>query len=83
VFERLRAERPEWYEIFRLRFGFRGEAAPYAEIAARLAVPETEVANALHHAKHRFRELLEQETRPAVASPEDLETELRFFHSIF
>lgn len=83
VLERLRSERPDWSEIFRLRFGFKGEAASYGQIAEKLGMAETDVANALHRAKQRFRELLKEEIRPSVSSPEERETELRFFHSIF
>ncbi len=88
VWERFReecraGERTKWIEAMCLRFPHESEPASYAEIARRLSVSEEAVTNLLHRGKRRLRELLEEEVRQTVASPEDLESELARFGRIF
>jgi RNA polymerase sigma-70 factor (ECF subfamily) len=53
------------------------EAAPYGEIAARLAMSEGAIKVAVHRLRHRYRTLLREEIAHTVSSPEMVEEELR------
>jgi RNA polymerase sigma factor (sigma-70 family) len=52
-------------------------SAPYAEIAARLAMSEGAVKVAVHRLRQRYRELLRAEIAHTVASPAEVEDEIR------
>ena len=62
------------------RTGGRGE--PYADIAAQLGMTEGAVKVAVHRARKRYRELLEEEIAHTVASPADIEDERRYLLEI-
>ncbi|AHF93461.1 RNA polymerase sigma-70 factor [Opitutaceae bacterium TAV5] len=56
----------------------RGEAAPFAEIAARLGTSEAAARVAAHRLRQRYRQLLRDEIAQTVARPEDADDELRY-----
>lgn len=76
VQERLRAERPEDADLLAF-VGGRGEARPYAEIAAVRGSTEGAVKVAVHRLRARFRETLRAEIRETVAEESDVDDELR------
>ena len=53
------------------------EAAPYAELAARLKTTEGAIKVAIHRLRQRYRELLRDEIAQTVASPEEVDEEIR------
>jgi hypothetical protein len=58
------------------------EAAPvYAAIAVELGMSETAVRVAVHRMRQRYRELLREEIRYTVETPEDVDDELRTLRS--
>ena len=52
-------------------------SVPYAEIAARLGITEGAVKVAVHRLRQRYRELLRAEIADTVASPAEIEDEIR------
>jgi hypothetical protein len=52
-------------------------APPYAEIAARLKLTEAAVKMAVHRLRGRYREMLRAEIAETVASPAEIEEEIR------
>ncbi len=58
-------------------------ALPYAEIAARLKLTEGAVRMAMHRVRARYREILREEIANTVASPEEVEEEIRHLFSAF
>jgi RNA polymerase sigma-70 factor (ECF subfamily) len=58
-------------------------ASPYAEIAARLNLTEAAVKMAVHRLRARYREILRAEIADTVASPEEVEEEIRQLFSAF
>jgi len=58
-------------------------ALPYAEIAARLNLSEAAVKMAVHRLRSRYREILRAEIAETVASPAEIEEELRHLFSAF
>lgn len=52
-------------------------SVPYAEIAIRLRTSEGAVKTAVHRLRHRYRELLRAEIADTVASPDQIEDEIR------
>lgn len=67
--------RPQWFEVFRLRFGLAG--GEYSEIARKLGITESDVTNYLHRARERFRELLVEELGQGVSTQAALADEIR------
>jgi DNA-directed RNA polymerase specialized sigma24 family protein len=62
----------------------RGESAlPYAEIATRLNLTEAAVKMAVHRMRARYREILRAEIAHTVASPGEVEEEVRHLFSAF
>lgn len=57
------------------------DARGYGEIAARLQMRPGTVAVAVHRLRHRYRELVREEIARTVASPADLDSELRHFYA--
>ena len=67
-------------ELFEaLRFSLMGErsAVPYAELASKLAMSEGAVKVAVHRLRQRYRTLLRKLIAETVATPEEVEAELR------
>ena len=50
----------------------------YTDLAATLGVPETAVKKQLHTMRQRYRSLLRNEVAHTVASPADVEDEIRY-----
>jgi len=69
-----------YFEVFRF-YCLEPEEEPssptYREVAAKLALPETDVANYLHYARTEVQRLLRERIRDYVASDDDVERELR------
>ena len=60
-----------------LKFCLTGEKNAYAEVGARLAMSEGAVKVAVHRLRERYRALLRAEIAETVATPEEIEDELR------
>ncbi len=67
-----------------LRFCLTGErsAVPYADLAAKLQVSEANVKVLVHRLRQRYRELLRAEVANTVATPEDVEEEIRALFAV-
>jgi len=57
-------------------------AQPYAELAVGLGVTEGTVKSAVHRLRQRYRDLLRHEIAQTVASPGDVDEELRHFFAM-
>jgi RNA polymerase sigma factor (sigma-70 family) len=82
VLDRLRAEyaAPDKAKLFTaLKFTLTGESktTAYIEIAAGLGMSEGAIKVAVHRLRQRYRELLRDEVAQTVASPGDVDEELR------
>jgi len=82
AFERTRREveagaRPELAAALLPHLGGAGDARPYAEIAAHLAMSEGAVKVAAHRLRARHGEIIRAEVRDTVATDADVEDELR------
>jgi RNA polymerase sigma-70 factor (ECF subfamily) len=62
-----------------LRFAIVGgrEAQPYAELAGKLGMSEVAVRVAVHRLRGRYREMIRQEIAQTVATPAEVEEEIR------
>jgi len=85
--ERLRDEhaasgRAEWFEALAPCLGGRVAEAPHAGLAARLKMSEPAVRVAIHRLRKRYRELLREEVAQTVASPDDIDDELRHLMAV-
>lgn len=58
-------------------------ALPYAEIAAQLKLSEAAVKMAIHRLRGRYREILRAEIADTVATPAEVEDEIRHLFSTF
>lgn len=56
--------------------------ASYAEVATRLGLSESAVKSGIHRMRQRYAELVREEIAETVASPEDVEAEIRHLLSI-
>lgn len=69
-----------YFDVFRfycIEPGDEPTAPTYREIAARLGIQETDVANYLHYCRTEVQQLLRERIRDYVASDEEVEGELR------
>ena len=88
VFHRLRDEysRDGKTALFdQLKFCLTGQrsAIPYAELASRLNEPENTLKTHVHRLRQRYRVLLREEVAQIVASPSEIDEELRsLFHAL-
>lgn len=57
------------------------ESASYAQVAAELAMTEGAVKAAVHRLRRRYRQLLREEIAQTVASPEEVDDEIRYLQS--
>ena len=57
------------------------QSAPYAEVAAELGMTEGALKVAVHRLRRRYRELLRDEIAQTVASPEEIDEEIRYLLS--
>ena len=58
-------------------------ALPYAEIGTRLNMTEAAVKMAVQRLRARYREMLREEIAKTLASPDDIEDELRHLFAVF
>jgi len=82
VYQRLQREyeRDDKAALFdELKFCLTGtrSSVPHASLAARLNMPENTVKTTVHRLRQRYRELLRAEVAHTVASPSEVEEELR------
>lgn len=82
VLARLRAEyvrqRKGWlFEELKSTLTGERSSVPYADIGARLNLSEGAVKVSVHRLRQRYRELLREEIAHTVASPDEIEDELR------
>ena len=81
--EYLTSGRAKLFEYLRSCLAKDESALPYAEIAARLNLTEAAVKMAIHRLRARYREILRAEIADTVASPEEIEEEIRHLFSTF
>jgi RNA polymerase sigma-70 factor (ECF subfamily) len=82
VLTRLRQEfaadgRAEQFEQFKTVLWGEKDSPPYAELAARLGMTEGALKVAVHRLRKRYREVLRAEVANTVASPDEVDDELR------
>ncbi len=65
------------FEALKIYLGGRDSSVPYREIAQQLGTTEGAVKVAVHRLRQRCRECLRREIAQTVASPEDIDEELR------
>ena len=58
-------------------------ALPYAEVAAQLNLTEAAVKMAIHRLRARYREILHEEITDTVATPAEVEEEIRHLFATF
>ena len=71
----------ELFEQLKITLTEASRSVPYAEIATRLAMSEGAVKVAVHRLRQRYRELLRAEIADTVASPAEVEEEIRALFS--
>ena len=57
-------------------------AQPYATLASRLKMTEGSVKVAVHRLRQRYRQLLREEIANTVASPEEIDEEMRHLFAV-
>jgi RNA polymerase sigma-70 factor (ECF subfamily) len=75
--------RAKLFELLRSCLAKDESALPYAEIAARLGLTEAAVKMAVQRLRARYREILRAEIADTVASPDEVEEEIRHLFSAF
>jgi RNA polymerase sigma-70 factor (ECF subfamily) len=75
--------RARLFESLRGCIGKAPDAQPYAQIAQELGLTEAAVKTAVHRLRLRYREILRGEIAKTVATPEEVETELRHLFATF
>jgi RNA polymerase sigma factor (sigma-70 family) len=75
--------RAKLFELLRGCLAKDESALPYAEIATRLNLTEAAVKMTVQRLRARYREILRAEIADTVASPEEIEEEIRHLFSIF
>lgn len=85
--ERLRAEhaaagRADWFEALVPCLGGRIAEAPQAGVAARLGLSEPALRVAVHRLRRRYRDMLREEVAQTVASPGEIDDELRHLMAV-
>ena len=58
------------------------QAQPYAALAAQLGMTEGAVKVAVHRLRQRYRQLLREEIAHTVASPDEVNEEMRHFFTV-
>lgn len=80
--EHVREGKQEAFEALKGALTGSGKAAPYAEAARRLGLTEGAVKVAVHRLRARYRELLRAEIAQTVASPDQVEDEIRHLFNV-
>ena len=83
VYRRLAEEhrqlgKADLFDVLRTTLAGPGNAAPYAELAARLGMNEGAVKVAVHRLRQRYRALLRETIAETVGSQAEVEEELRY-----
>lgn len=87
VLQRLREEhqaesKTELFEALKPCLVGERQAQPYAELAAKLGLTEGAIKVTVHRLRQRYRQLLRDEIANTVASPEEVDEELRYLSSV-
>ena len=82
VFETLRDEyrrsgKEKQFEILKIYITAHSSRIPYAEVGGTLNMTENAVSVAVHRLRRRYREMLRWEIAQTVATPEDVDDEIR------
>jgi RNA polymerase sigma factor (sigma-70 family) len=72
-----RAGKQAWMEAMRPALATDRDALDYAGLAQRLGMTETAARMAVHRLRQRYRQLIRAEVAGTVASPEEVEAEMR------
>jgi RNA polymerase sigma factor (sigma-70 family) len=72
------ADQQERFELLKPSLAMEQHAPSGADIAARLGLSESAVYSAVHRLRQRYGELLREEIAHTVASPHEIEEELRY-----
>ncbi len=83
VLARLAAEEPADFEHLKPYLTAGGGAIPYAEVAGKLDMTEGAVKVAVHRLRKRYRQLLREEIAHTVASPAEVDEEIRHLFAAF
>lgn len=75
--------RARLFELLRGCLAKDESALPYSEIAGRLTLTDAAVKMAVHRLRARYREILQSEIAQTVASPAEVEEEIRHLFSVF
>lgn len=71
------AGKPDLFLALRFTIAGDRQAVPYRELATTLTMTEPAIRVAVHRLRRRYREVLRQQIAQTVATPEDVEAELR------
>lgn len=87
VLNRLRSEfenegKAEWFAALHPCLVGERTAQPYAELALRLGVGEGTVKSAVHRLRQRYRQLLREEIAQTLATPAEVDEELRYLFAV-
>ncbi len=82
VFEELQQEyqdkgQGDLFEALKFCLTGQRSALPYTQLAVRLGISEANIKVTIHRLRNRYRELLRQQVAHTVATPEEVEEELR------
>lgn len=83
VLARLAAEQPAGFEHLKPYLTAGGETIPYAGLAGKLGTTEGAVKVAVHRLRKRYRQLLREEIAHTVASPTEVDEEIRHLFAAF
>lgn len=75
--EHAHSGRAAWFDTLAPALAGRTADAPHADLAAHLGLTEPALRVALHRLRQRYRQILRDEVAQTVASPEDIDAELR------
>ncbi|MCI0541904.1 MAG: sigma-70 family RNA polymerase sigma factor, partial [Verrucomicrobiales bacterium] len=82
VMEKVRAElsaagQPERFEVLKDFLVCDSDSASYAQVAERLSLSVSATTSAIHRLRSRFRQLFREEVAQTVASPDEVDDEIR------
>ena len=70
------------FESLKAHLGGRTDAVPYRETAANLDMTEDAVKSAVYRLRRRYREILRDEIAHTVATPQEVDEEIRHLFRI-
>ena len=70
-------DKPQMFSELKRTLAGSRESQPYADLAQQLGMSEGAVKTAVHRFRKRYRELLQAEIAATVASPEDVDAEMK------